>query len=150
MDNESFTIRSVELRDLKDVLSVLHQLSPLSDGEVEGEITELQPVLEKIVKNKDYSMLVCEDHGKVIGTATLLLQQNLSHKGRSYGHIENVVVDSSYRGKGIGLMLVKALVEKGKEAGCYKIILSCASAQIPFYQKIGFKVHETEMRLNLG
>ena len=44
------------------------------------------------------------------------------------GHVEDVVVDSSTRGTGLGKMMVGQLTDMALAAGCYKILLNCTAA----------------------
>ena len=44
------------------------------------------------------------------------------------GHVEDVVVDSSTRGTGLGKMMVGQLTDMALAAGCYKILLNCIAA----------------------
>ena len=44
------------------------------------------------------------------------------------GHVEDVVVDSSTRGTGLGKMMVGQLTDMALAAGCYKILLNCVAA----------------------
>lgn len=44
------------------------------------------------------------------------------------GHVEDVVVDSSTRGTGLGKLMVNRLTDMAIASGCYKIILNCAAA----------------------
>ncbi|KAL7059074.1 hypothetical protein AAHC03_012891 [Spirometra sp. Aus1] len=55
------------------------------------------------------------------------------------GHVEDVVVDEAYRGKGLGKLIIAVLVELGKAEGCYKISLDCNEDKVPFYEQNGFK-----------
>lgn len=86
-------VREVKIEDLDDVLSLLYQLSPSKENESPKE-GDLEDILKSIIESEDQKLYVLEDDGKVVGTATLLVQRNLSHGGRPYGHIENVVIDS--------------------------------------------------------
>lgn len=83
------------------------------------------------------------------------------------GHIEDVVVDSSARGKHFGkeyvytsltlflrfysisnpfgIRLVTQLRELGKSQGCYKIILDCSPEKSQFYLSCGFNPKERQM-----
>ena len=45
------------------------------------------------------------------------------------GHVEDVVVDSSTRGTGLGKMMVGQLTDMALAAGCYKILLNCVAAR---------------------
>ena len=65
------------------------------------------------------------------------------------GHIEDVVVLEEYRGKGFGNILMKKLIEIGREEGCYKIVLNCNQENVGYYKKLGFIEKGTEMSLYL-
>lgn len=100
-----------------------------------------------IIKSK---VFVMEDgEGKIIGTMALLIEEKFIHKLSSVGHIEDVVVDDEYRGKGLGKMLIDYGIKYAKDNGCYKIILNCADKNITFYEKCGFKSKNVEMSLYL-
>ncbi|MCL4875004.1 MAG: GNAT family N-acetyltransferase [Anaerolineae bacterium] len=51
--------------------------------------------------------------------------------------IEDVVVDSAYRNRGIGRGLMETLLKR--LAHVEEILLSCEDGLIPFYQKVGFQ-----------
>ena len=156
-----FVVRAARLEDLDPILSLLYQLSPKKEA---GSRDRLKSAFSKILSNPDYTMVVCEDSGKIAGTSTLLTQPNLSHGGRPYGHIENVVTDQSRRKSGIGKLMVEFLVNKSRQANCYKVILDCqpdeelkkfildfnhVQGNSAFYQKCGFKkTGAIEMRMD--
>jgi len=55
------------------------------------------------------------------------------------GHIEDIVVDKSYRGKNLGQSVVEALNDISFEVeNCYKVTLDCAVRNIDFYKKMNF------------
>lgn len=141
-------VRQARLSDLKEMLDLLYQLSPAEGKELSDE--NLKKTLSKIIHDKNYYVAVYEHNKKIIGTATLLIQLNLSHSARPYGHIENVVTDSVYRGKGIGKQLIIYLITQAKKRNCYKIILNCSEDNVTFYEKCAFnKTGEIEMRINI-
>ncbi|VDM05618.1 unnamed protein product [Schistocephalus solidus] len=88
-----------------------------------------------------YFIVVIEDQRsrKIVGCATLLVELKFIHTMSKRGHIEDVVVDESYRGQGLGKLIIAVLVEIGKAEGCYKISLDCNPDKIPFYEQNGFK-----------
>jgi len=140
-------IREAKLGDLEQVLGLLHQLSPTKKRD---DKKELRRILNGIIKDRNYVIAVYEEDKKLLGTATLLIQLNLSHNGKPYGHVENVVTDKNSRGNGIGKELVEYLIEKANKRKCYKVILDCVKPNIPFYKKCRFaETGEVEMRLNL-
>jgi glucosamine-phosphate N-acetyltransferase len=110
------------------------------------EITE--KTLESYLSNNNY-MVVCEDNGVIIGTATLHIQNKLIRNGGIAGLIEDVAVRESYRGNNIGSKLIEHLIEKSKEFGCYKVILSCFPERVNFYERNGFINESITMRHNL-
>lgn len=108
------------------------------------EITE--ETFEEWKKNNNY-MLVVEDEGIIVGSATLHLEKKFIRNGGLAGSIEDVVVRSRYRGNNIGSELIQKLIEKGRELGCYKIILSCFPERVSFYERNGFFQESILMRL---
>ena len=107
-----------------------------------------EDILKKIIANPDHIIHVAEINGKIIGSTTLLIEQKFIHNGGRVGHIEDVVVSKEYEGRGIGIKLVRSLLEKAKGMNCYKTILDCQDELIPFYERIGFKQESNQMRYN--
>lgn len=147
---DSMMIRKAQLSDMPRLLDLLHQLSPIANLEKEKNRAELRSVLKRILSNNDYFLMVAEIGDEIVATATLLIQENLSHQGRPYGHIENVVTDQKYRNNNVGEKMIHFLVQVASFKNCYKVILNCSLSNIHFYQKSGFKRDlQTEMRLDL-
>jgi len=91
-----------------------------------------------------------KEGGKEIARAYLYLLTNDLHK-EPFGLMEDVFVDESLRGQGIGTQLVNKVVEEAKKKKCYKLI--CTSRyQKPevhrLYEKLGFKDHGKEFRID--
>ena len=103
-------------------------------------------IFEKINSNDDYIIAVAEVDGKIVGSTTLLIEQKFIHDGGLVGHIEDVVVDKKFQGQKIGEKIMRFLLEKSQNRGCYKTILDCTDDVKPFYEKLGFKVIANEMR----
>ena len=130
----------------KNHLQLLSQLTTV------GEINEEQYYQQFNLLNSDsYFICVIEnrDENTIVGSATLLVENKLIHNCGKVGHIEDVVIDSKYRGYGLGKIIIEKLVEKAKEKNCYKVILDCSLENIPFYEKCGFRKIEFEMRHDL-
>ncbi len=86
----------------------------------------------------------------MVAAGTLLIQLNLSHNARPYGHLENVITHRDFRGNGFGGQIVKHLTEIARERDCYKVVLNCKGKNVPFYEKCGYqKTINREMRINL-
>jgi len=83
---------------------------------------------------------------EIIGTTTLLIEQKVIHDGGKAGHIEDVATRKRYEGLEVGSALISHALKYAESAGCYKVVLDCSESNIRFYQKNGFRIHETSMR----
>lgn len=144
-----YKIRQAKVKDLDNVIDLLYQLSPPKNSDKSVSKKHLKKTLKRIIKAPNHYIYVCVSNKKIIGTGTLWIQLNLSHGGRPYGHIENVVTDKNNREKGVGKKIVEYLIDKAKKADCYKIVLRCGNNNIPFYEKCGLnETGEVEMRID--
>ena len=89
-------------------------------------------------------IMVCVEDHRIIGTATLILEPKLIRNGKCVGHIEDIVVDKSYRSMRVASTLLHALV-KLAEPTCFKVILDCTEEVSGFYKKNGFVTHGVQM-----
>jgi ribosomal-protein-alanine N-acetyltransferase len=82
--------------------------------------------------------LVAEDEGRIAGFA---IGESLSDGMRRSGHIVTIDVDSSQRRRGVGRLLMDALLESFRNAGVDIVRLEVAvdneAAQV-FYRMLGF------------
>ena len=89
--------------------------------------------------------LACDPlDGAVVGTYTLLLIDNLAHRGAPSAVVENVVVDSRHTRRGIGRQMMAHAIAQARAAGCYKLALSSNSRRASahaFYRSLGFAQH---------
>lgn len=136
-------IREIEEDDLeKGFLETLDFLRNASDLDK----NKAKEILKKIKQNTNHIIYVAIDNKKIVGSATLLIEQKFIHDGGLVGHIEDVVVRKDYEGKGIGIKLVISMLECAKEKNCYKTILDCKDDVKQFYERIGFKRESNGMR----
>ena len=101
---------------------------------------------ESIFSSDEVDGIVALEKGNVIGYASIHYIKKITRKS---GIIEDVVVKENQRGKGIGKLLVKNLIEKAKKNDCDKIILSSSKKNLKFYQKLGFQKNEFEMIMRI-
>ena len=97
--------------------------------------------------NDDYNIFVIEEDNKIIATGTLLIEHKFIHNCSRIGHIEDIIVDKNYRGKGYGRKIVEKLLDKAEEFNCYKVILDCDINNKEFYEKLGFNHKNIQMSL---
>lgn len=137
------TVRPLQIEDFQN--GFLESLSNLHDPKLSPDAALL------IWRNMASNILVyvAEDDGKIVGCATLLVEEKFLHGGCKAAHVEDVATHKDHQGKGIGSLLQKHLIEEAKRLDCYKILLDCKENLIPFYEKFGYKESDKHMRLNL-
>mmetsp|Transcript_17599 Transcript_17599/g.56906 ORF Transcript_17599/g.56906 Transcript_17599/m.56906 type:complete len:178 (-) Transcript_17599:263-796(-) len=127
----------------KGFLELLGQLTTV------GEISEgdWKRRVKQVTQNPAYAVVVIEDvvQKKVVGTAQLIIEDKFIHECGRVGHVEDVVVDASVRGRNLGRKVVEAVTAIAKQKGCYKCILDCAEDNAGFYGKLGYKRKEVQM-----
>ncbi|XP_043254839.1 probable glucosamine 6-phosphate N-acetyltransferase [Colletes gigas] len=135
---EGLLIRPLQSGDYdRDFLQLLAQLTEV------GNISKEQ-FLRRFYTMKctnSYYIIVIEDvsTGKVIASATLVVEQKFIHNCALRGRLEDVVVNNKYRGKQLGKLVVKIILELAHYLQCYKLSLDCKDSLITFYESLGFK-----------
>ncbi|XP_075266107.1 glucosamine 6-phosphate N-acetyltransferase-like [Convolutriloba macropyga] len=146
---KNFQLRPLEPSDFaKGYCELLKQLTSV------GEITYdqfLQQFNSMKASKDSYLITVVEDltEKRIVGTTTVVTELKFIHNVGKRARIEDVVVDQSYRGKGLAKVLVKTAIEIAAYVGAYKLSLECTDDLIPFYTKCGLstnKNHYMEMR----
>ena len=131
------TIKSLDKTHSSDVVNILiDSFSNNYDKEIN----------ESIFYSDEVDGIVAMEEGNVLGYASIHYIKKITRKS---GIIEDVVVKENQRGKGIGKLLVKNLIEKAKKNNCDKIILSSSEKNLKFYEKLGFKKNEFEMIMRM-
>ena len=125
-------------------LQLLEQLTTVNANEI--SYSDFCNHLDKL---KSKVFVINNEKCKVIGTASIFIEEKFIHELSSVGHIEDVVVDSEYRGKGLGTMLINHCIKYANDNSCYKVLLNCAEKNIEFYKKCGFDCKNVEMSLYL-
>ncbi len=124
----------------------LEVLSTLS--EVNLTVVEAGEVLRERLRT-GIQTFVALTGDRVVGTASFLMEKKFIHGGSYVGHIEDVAVHPDFQGLGIGKSLVRRIQQEARKAGCYKVILNCKDHNVPFYERLGFRRNELEMRYDL-
>jgi glucosamine-phosphate N-acetyltransferase len=119
-------------------MNLLRQLTDAPDIPLKLFINNIRDICQS------GKIFVCHIENKIIGTGTILYETKIIHGGKKVGHIEDVVVDSTYRGKGIASEIIKLLIEDSKKE-CYKVILDCNYDTIQFYEKNGLTHKSAQM-----
>ena len=88
--------------------------------------------------------------GKEAARAYLFVMWNSLHDTPS-GLLEDVFVDESVRGEGLGTEIVNAVIAEAKAQGCYKLVATSRYTRPKvhaLYERLGFKDHGKEFRID--
>ena len=86
------------------------------------------------LENPAYLFLVMEENDKIAGYAGLL-------RIMDEGDVTNIVIEESYRGRGLGRKLTAALLEEGQKCGIREFTLEVRVSNLPaihIYESLGF------------
>jgi len=128
--------REAEVGDFARVLRLYRQLHPADPVVQDGA-----GVFEEIVRTPGLRIFVLEEDGQIVATTYLNVIPNLTRSASPYAVIENVVVDESRRGTGLGKEIMAATLAAAWDAGCYKAMLMTGSRRpstLGFYRACGF------------
>jgi GNAT superfamily N-acetyltransferase len=87
-----------------------------------------------------------------IARAYLYVMTNDLHT-EPFGLLEDVFVDESQRGSGLGTALVQEVITAAREAGCYKLVATSRASRPKvheLYERLGFQNYGIEFRMNLA
>jgi ribosomal protein S18 acetylase RimI-like enzyme len=104
--------------------------------------------MESILRSKSSTLLVARypnEHGPIVGMLTLVIYRIPSGLN---GHINDVIVDSQYRRKGIGRVLIERALILARDLKVIKVNLTSnplRKAANQLYSKIGFQKRETNV-----
>ena len=147
-------IREATEDDLPRLIELLAQLSLDAPREDAGPPLPrtYSAAFAEIQADPRQRLFVAEAGGRVAGSATLIIVPNLTHQGRPYAIVENVVVDETERGGGLGELLMRHAIAAAGRAGCYKLTLTSNRRRGDahrFYERLGFVATHEGYRIEL-
>lgn len=153
MDLAKAQVRPATESDLPRIVELLAQLSLHAPREnLAAPMPEsYRRAFQQISADPRQRLFVVEDGGRVVGTACLIIVPNLSHQGRPYAIVENVVVDEGQRSSGYGEVLMRHAMAEAQRAGCYKLTLTSNKQRADahrFYQGLGFRATSEGFRID--
>lgn len=95
----------------------------------------------------EYFCIVIQEQSTsdIVACGTVLVERKCIRSCGRVGHIEDIVVNASQRGKNFGKLIIDALTHLAQTHGCYKVILCCDDKNVGFYEKCGYTKKEVEM-----
>ncbi len=108
-------------------------------------------MISKSVKKSKVVKFEVKEGKKQVARAFLYVIQNDLHK-KAYGLLEDLYVDESVRGQGLGTKLLLQAISEAKKLKLYKLIGTSRTERKEvhkFYIKYGFKKYGYEFRLDM-
>jgi len=90
--------------------------------------------LEDEISDESIKLIACDENGKIIGTGRARFNSSTE------AEIKSMAVEESFRGKGIGSLIISKLERKIKESEARKIVINSRDKAVDFYEKHGYKV----------
>jgi ribosomal protein S18 acetylase RimI-like enzyme len=126
-----------------ELLEALQRLLPqLSPGRPVPTTVQLK---ELMAAHGSTLLLARDDEGRIVGTLTLVVFRTTTELR---ARIEDVVVEESARGKGLGEQLVREALRLGAERGARSVTLTSRpdrEAANRLYERIGFEQRDTNV-----
>jgi GNAT superfamily N-acetyltransferase len=135
-------VRPATEDDLPAVLALYAQLAIGDEDSL--PLNEARHVFARFSSYPDYTLYVATLESRVVGTFALLIMDNLAHMGAPSGLVEDVAVEPSLQGQGIGKQMMRFAMARCRERGCYKLALSANHKRLAahrFYESLGFRRH---------
>lgn len=133
-------VRRARPSDLDELLSLYGDLADVRTTAAPADRAASEPLLAGILGDRMRQLVVAIVDGHVAGTADLLIVPNLTHHGKPWAVVENVIVARGVRRTGVGRELMAHLIEAARAAGCYKLQLHSGKQRVEaheFYRGLG-------------
>ena len=127
-----------------EVEAALARLLPQLNPTLEVPDTER---LRRLIADPAVTLLVARDGDEIVGTTTVIVYTTpFWIKAR----LDEVVVDASARGKGVGEALVGAALDVGRERGAQVAELQSGRGEARkaahrLYERLGFKIRDSDV-----
>lgn len=139
------TVRNLVDKDIKNgFLEALEALRPASHM----TYNMCRSIYDEISGDPNRIVAVAVAGGRIVGTASLILERKFIHDGGRAGHIEDVSVNTKFQGQNVGSLLIQYLLDMAIRKGCYKTTLDCTNDVAGFYERLGFKHNGISMRVD--
>ena len=153
MVSSNYITRNAKMEDLPTLLDFEQQLIK-AERPFDVTIKE-DPVsyydIKAMIGNDDACVLVIEHEGEIVASGyaiTKRARHYLDHE--YYAYLGFMYTHPDFRGKGLNARIIESLRQWANSKGLYEMRLTVYEDNIPAvkaYEKVGFKKHISEMRL---
>ncbi len=152
ISNHLILMLTVDNATKNDLPQILNLYATVLDKGETLSIEQAEELFEKMLAYPNYQIFIAKVDDQVVGTFALLIMDNLAHVGTPSGVVEDVVVSEAFQGQGIGKEMMAFAMNRCRQFGCYKMVLSSNLKRIEahqFYENLGFEKHGFSYRINL-
>ncbi|MDK2857113.1 MAG: hypothetical protein PWQ29_837 [Verrucomicrobiota bacterium] len=140
VEKDAFWIRPAGSDDLAAMTRLLQELFAI-ETEFEEDPEKQRCGLQMLLDSSQAGIWIAERRGRVVGMVAMQLMISTAEGGLS-GLVEDLVVSSAYRRRGLGKALLDAAVQWAREQGATQIQLLADGHNVPaiiFYRKLDWK-----------
>lgn len=138
-------IRLAKISDLDALVGLLKELFTIEEDFAFDEVRQIKGLTRLLQNPERCYVLVAQHRDRVIGMCTMQILISTA-EGGNVGLIEDMVVSSSFRGKGLGKILLSTMQKIAREQGLSRLQLLADHQNQPaldFYRKMGWS--ETQL-----
>ncbi len=151
----NYITRKATLDDLPTLLKfeqgVIEAERPMDPTLKDGKINYYD--ISEIITNENSDVFVVEINNEIVASGYAKIMSDRHYlKHKKQGYLGFMFVPKDYRGKGVNKLIVDALLNWCRERNIFEIRLDVYDVNLPAiraYEKVGFKKHLINMRLNL-
>lgn len=151
----NYITRKATLEDLPTLLKfeqgVIEAERPMDPTIKDGKIIYYD--ISEIITNENSDVFVVEINNEIVASGYAKIKSDRHYlKHKKQGYLGFMFVPKDHRGKGANKLIIDALLKWCKERDVFEIRLDVYDVNLPAikaYEKVGFKKHLINMRLNL-
>jgi GNAT superfamily N-acetyltransferase len=132
--SDPFHLRGATVSDSAPIAALVTQLGyPTTAPDMKGR-------LERLLSHPEHAMVVAEASGDIVGMVAAQVGYGLEFNG-TCGRITGLVVDSRWRGHGVGRILMEHMEVWCRDHGAHSLILTSGNHRVDahkFYERIGY------------
>ena len=148
----SIEIREANERDCKGIVALMRDFAEYEKLGQYCEITEDKLMAAMFSDGAYVEGIVAFDDGLMIAYA-LFYKNFASFRGQRGVYLEDIFIDSNYRGIGLGEVMLKRIAQTAKSQGGERIdfqVLDWNAPAIGFYEKLGAVSNRDESHFKFG
>jgi len=132
---------------INSYIQLIQQLSNTTNYNIDKFNKNLEQIHKSGIIYIACNNLPNDDDFIIVGSGTCYLEPKIIHDYMNVGHIEDIVVDTNFRGQGIAQNILNNLKKYAQNNNCYKIILDCNEDLVKMYSKYEYNVKGVQMAI---